>query len=131
MDIKMQARAAGTKLVYAANLLEPHPYRLTERLQHWADVTPHIIFIAQRSKVLLPGELIGGWHTLTCAETFIGLKNIAQALLHKKVSQSRPIDILSENSIEHALTALPNLQVGIPFCSIAPHTLYAWQILVN
>ena len=96
MDIKMQARAAGTKLVYAANLLEPHPYRLTERLQHWADVTPHIIFIAQRSKVLLPGELIGGWHTLTCAETFIGLKILPRHCCTKKFHNPGPLTFLAK-----------------------------------
>ena len=41
-------------------------------------------------------------------------------MLQRKVSSSRPIAILSENSIEHALMALAALHVGVPYSPIAP-----------
>src|SRR6185369_8239659 len=101
-------------LLNSAIDLEPHPYRLTERLKHWAHVTPGRIFIGQR---LMPpfAALHGAWETLTYSETFIKVKAIAQALLQRNVSTDRPIAILSENSIEHALLALAALHVGVPY----------------
>ncbi len=113
VDIQMQHSADGTKLLYAVIPLEPHPYRLTERLKHWANVTPNNIFIGRRNEA-------GSWDTLTYAETFAKVKSIAQALLNRKISTATPVTILSENSIEHALIALAALHAGIPHSPIAP-----------
>jgi feruloyl-CoA synthase len=120
IDIKKQCRADGTTVLYSTIPLEQHPYRLTERLKHWATVAPNRIFIAQRSQVPPSGGFRGAWDTLTYAETFIKVKNIAQALLNKNVSASKPIAILSENSIEHGLMALAALHIGIPYSAITP-----------
>ena len=113
VDIKMEDREDGSKLLYAVVPLEPHPYRLTERLQHWAAVTPDNIFIGRRNEA-------GSWDTLTYAETFTKVKSIAQALLNRKISTITPVAILSENSVEHALIALAALHTGIPHSPVAP-----------
>ncbi len=113
VDIKKYERADGTIILYSAIPLESYPYRLTERLKHWATVAPDRIFIGRKN-------LNGGWDTLTYSETFTKVKNIAQALLHKNISSEKPVAILSENSIEHALIALAALHIGIPYSSIAP-----------
>ena len=113
VDIQMQHSADGTKLLYAVIPLEPHPYKLTERLKHWANVTPNNIFIGRKNEA-------GNWDTLTYAETFTKVKSIAQALLNRKISAATPVTILSENSIEHALIALAALHAGIPHSPIAP-----------
>src|SRR6478609_10001485 len=113
VDIQKQVRADGSILLFSSILLEPHPYRLTERLKHWATVTPNKIFIGKKNTD-------GKWHTLTYAETFATVQNIAQALLDKNLSAEKPLVILSENSIEHALISLAALHVGIPYSAIAP-----------
>ena len=113
VDIKMEDREDGSKLLYAVVPLEPHPYRLTERLQHWAAVTPDNIFIGRRNEA-------GSWDTLTYAETFTKVKSIAQALLNRKISTITPVAILSENSVEHVLIALAALHTGIPHSPVAP-----------
>lgn len=113
IDIEMQRNADGTKLLFAVIPLEPHFYRLTERLKHWAAVTPYTIFIGRRNEA-------GSWDTLTYAETFTKVKSIAQALLSRKLSNETPVTILSENSIEHALIALAALHIGLPHSPIAP-----------
>ena len=122
VDIKKHDRDDGTIILHSAIPLEQHPYRLTERLKHWASVAPDRIFIGQRSKAppLTSGGFSGAWDTLTYAETFTKVKSIAQALQHKNVSASQPIAILSENSIEHALMALAALHIGVPYSPIAP-----------
>ncbi len=113
VDIKMDHRADGSTVLYSLVPLEPHPYRLTDRLIHWATVAPDRIFIGRKNEA-------GSWDTLTYAETFAKVKSIAQALLHKKVSPSQPIAVLSENSIEHGLMALAALHIGVPYSAIAP-----------
>jgi feruloyl-CoA synthase len=113
VDIRRQDRADGTVLLNSAVPLEQHPYRLTERLKHWATIAPNRIFMGRRNSA-------GIWETLSYAETFEKVKNISQALLQRKISSTRPIAILSENSIEHALITLAALHVGIPYSPIAP-----------
>jgi feruloyl-CoA synthase len=113
VDIKMDSREDGSTVLYSVVPLEPHPYRLTERLMHWATAAPDRIFIGRKNET-------GDWDTLTYAETFNKVKSIAQALLHKNVSPSQPIAILSENSIEHGLMALAALHIGIPYSAITP-----------
>ena len=113
IDIEKQLRSDGTTVIRSVIELEPHPYRLTERLLHWAAVAPDRIFIGRRNTT-------GAWDVLTYSETLNKVKSIAQALLNENVSAERPVAILSENSIEHGLMALAALHVGIPYSSITP-----------
>jgi feruloyl-CoA synthase len=78
---------------------------LTDRLVHWANKTPDTIFIGQKDNA-------GNWRTLTYAETYQKVKTIAQYLLQTEVSIERPVAILSENSIEHALVSLAALRIA-------------------
>jgi len=113
INIKQRRSPGGIVLLNSTIALEPHPYRLTERLKHWASATPQRVFIGRRNET-------GDWDTLTYSETFSKVKAISQALLHRNVSSDRPIAILSENSIEHGLLALAALHIGIPYSSITP-----------
>ena len=113
VDIQKQVLDDGSILLHSVIPLEPYPYRLTERLKHWAAVTPGKVFIGRKSSS-------GRWDTLTYAETFASVQSIAQWLLDNNISASKPVAILSENSIEHGLMALAALHTGIPYSSIAP-----------
>jgi len=113
VDIVKENRADGSTLLYSRIPLDPHPYRLTERLKYWASARPDKIFIGRKNSA-------NKWDVLTYAETFSSVERIAQSLLHKNVSVEHPIAILSENGIEHALLALAALHVGIPYSAIAP-----------
>ena len=113
VDIQMRRSVAGYSYLASNVILEPYPYRVTERLKHWATTAPERVFISRKNST-------GGWDKLTYAETFTKVKSIAQALLRKKVSISQPIAILSENSIEHGLMALAALHIGIPYSAITP-----------
>ena len=113
IDIKKEIRADGSIVLLSSIPIEQYPYRLTEQLKHWAATTPNKVFIGRKNTAAL-------WDTLTYAETFAKVKNIAQSLLQKNVSIEKPVAILSENSIEHALLALAALHIGIPYSAIAP-----------
>ncbi len=113
VDIKAKYREDGSVLLHSSIPLEPHPHRLTERFLHWASVAPNRIFIGRRNAA-------GSWVELTYSETLQKVKSIAQALLQKNVSVEKPVAILSENSIEHALLALAAMHIGIPHSAITP-----------
>jgi feruloyl-CoA synthase len=93
--------------------LGPYPEKLTERLEHWAQIAPQRTFLAQRTPT-------GDWRHLTFADALGRVRSIAQALLNRKLSADRPILILSGNSIEHGLLALGALYSGVIYAPVAP-----------
>jgi feruloyl-CoA synthase len=102
----------GSIYVQSIYPLESFPDRLTDSLDFWAARTPDRVFLAQRDEA-------GEWRTRTYAETRFAARNIAQALLSRRVSVDRPIAILSGNDIEHALLGLGAMYAGIPYAPIS------------
>ncbi len=107
----------GNRYVSADQALEPFAHRLTDRLVHWAATAPDRTFIARRG--LNADGTRGDWQHVSYAEALHAARGIGQALLDRKASAERPVAILSENSIEHALVALGALYVGVPYCSVS------------
>ena len=60
------------------------------------------------------------WRELSYAETFRRVRAIGQALLDRGLSAERPVVILSENSIEHALLANAAMHVGVLYAPVSP-----------
>src|SRR5207237_6770793 len=60
------------------------------------------------------------WRKITWAETRALVYAIATSLLERGVSTERPVAILSDNSIEHALLALAAMHIGVPVAPISP-----------
>ncbi|HMS70000.1 MAG TPA: AMP-binding protein [Saprospiraceae bacterium] len=92
--------------------LDDYPLKLTDKLEHWANLKPDHIFIQRRKD--------GQWQNLTYAETFQKVKSIAQYLLDLNFKPLETIVILSENSIEHALLSLAAVHIGITYTPISP-----------
>jgi feruloyl-CoA synthase len=92
--------------------LGPHARCVTEWLVQWSDKAPERTFLAERK-----GE---GWRKLSYRETYGAVRRIAQALLDQNVGPERPVAILSDNSVDHALLALGAMHVGIPVAPISP-----------
>ena len=103
----------GTHYLQADQALQAYPDRLTDRLQHWAKEKPQQTIFARRVK-LADGSL-GDWRHVTYAEAWHTARNIAQGLINRGLSAERPVVILSENSLEHALLALGCMVAGVPF----------------
>src|SRR4029450_8551773 len=104
--------ADGTIYMQASTALGPYPTRITDVLEHWAATAPDRTFLAQRD-----GD---AWRTITYADTLARVRRIAQRLLDRQLSPSRPLVILSGNGIDHALLALAAMYVGVPYAPIAP-----------
>jgi feruloyl-CoA synthase len=112
MDLSVERRGDGTMVVRSPHPLGPYPRCLTDRLVHWAGVAPERRFIAQRDE-------LGAWRALTYAQTLARVRAIAQTLLDRKLSAERPLAILSDNDIEHALLALAAMHVGVPYVPVS------------
>ncbi|MFZ3120543.1 MAG: feruloyl-CoA synthase, partial [Variovorax sp.] len=60
------------------------------------------------------------WVRISYREALHKARAIGQALLQRDLSPERPVALLSENSLEHAMLALGCLYVGIPYCPVSP-----------
>ena len=112
-DVEIERRTDGSVRLRSPHALGAYPAKITERLVHWARDAPDRAFIAQR-------EAGGAWRTLSYVETFAQVCAIGQALLDRGLSADRPVAILSDNDIEHALLALACMHVGIPYAPVSP-----------
>ena len=108
----------GTHYLKADQELQAYPDRLTDRFQHWATNKPNQTLFARRVK-LVDGTL-GDWRHVTYAQAWATARNIAQALINRGLNAERPVVILSENSLEHALLALGCMVAGVPFVPTSP-----------
>src|SRR4051812_23977504 len=110
--------ADGVRYLRGEGELQAHAARMTDRLVHWAETQPDRIFMARRQRNA--DGSTGEWQTVTYRAALAQARSIGQALLDRGLSAERPVAILSENSLEHALVALGALYVGIPHCPVSP-----------
>jgi feruloyl-CoA synthase len=110
---RFEKRADGTTLVSSAEPLAAYPQRLTDRLLHWAEVSPGHTLAAKR----VHG---GDWRRISYAEALDAAKRIAQSLLDRGLSAQHPVAILSDNDLEHLLLGLGAMFAGVPFAPISP-----------
>jgi feruloyl-CoA synthase len=110
--VDVERRADGTLILRSPVGLRPYARCLGEYLERWAAERPDDVFLAQRE-----GD---GWRKVTWLETRNRVHAIASALLARRLSAQRPVAILSDNSIEHALLALAAMHVGVPVAPVSP-----------
>lgn len=103
----------GILHVRSSEALDVYPARVTDRLELWAKHASDRILLAQRAAD-------GSWQTSTYAQAFERVRRLAWGLIRHGLSLSRPLIILSGNSIEHGLLALAAMYGGIPYAPIAP-----------
>ncbi|MGV7212719.1 feruloyl-CoA synthase [Bradyrhizobium sp. UFLA05-112] len=100
-------------------LRSPEPLREAARcigdwLEQWARQTPDKVFLAERGKPDAP------WTTVTYAQALRQVRSLASWILAEGLSTERPLVILSDNSVDHALLALAAQHVGVPSAAISP-----------
>ena len=113
LGVAFERRADGSMVVHSTERLESYPDKLTVWLKYWAVTAPDRTFLAQRDNS-------GDWRRVSYAEALVQVRSIASALVTRALTPERPIAILSENDIEHALFALAAMFVGIPYAPISP-----------
>ena len=110
--------AGGVRYVRGEPELQPHAQRMTDRFVHWAETQPERVFMARRQRQA--DGSTGDWQAVTWRQALEAARSIGQALLARGLGPERPVAILGENSLEHALLALGCLYVGIPHCPVSP-----------
>ncbi|MDZ4177554.1 MAG: AMP-binding protein, partial [Hydrogenophaga sp.] len=108
----------GVHYLRADQELQPFPERLTDRLVHWAKERPDQTLFARRVKNA--DGSTGDWQHITFAQALDAARRIGQGLLNRGLSAERPVLILSENDLEHALLALGCLYAGVAYCPTSP-----------
>lgn len=111
--VDLEKRADGTMRLRSPQKLGSYARCVTEWLVNWSDRAPERVFLAERTPS-------GSWKKLTYRETYGAVRRIGQALLDRKLNAERPVAILSDNSIDHAVLALGAMHVGIPAAPISP-----------
>jgi len=112
-SIKVERRDDGSLLLRSNDPLQPYPPTLIHYLDHWALAEPDRTFLAERS----PG---GDWQRLAFASAAQTANAIAQGLIDRGLDGSRPVMILSGNSIDHALMMLGCFRAGVPVAPVSP-----------
>ncbi len=116
--VELRSSGPDTQYLKAEQSLNAFPQRMTDRLQHWAQTTPEHSFMARRT--LQADGTRGDWQHISYAHAWRTARSIAQALIERGLSAERPVVILSENSLEHALLALGCMLAGVPFVPTSP-----------
>jgi feruloyl-CoA synthase len=116
--VAMREGPGGVRYMKADQPLGEHARRMTDRLVHWAETAPDRTFMARRAKHA--DGTTGDWRHVSYQEALDSARRIGQALLERGLSPEKPVAILSENDLEHALLALGCLYAGVPFCPVSP-----------
>jgi len=83
-----------------------------EWLERWARETPDALFLAER-------DTPDSWRKLGYAQVRAAVGAIGQWLLDAKLAAGKPVVILSDNAIDHALLVLACGHVGRPVCTVS------------
>jgi feruloyl-CoA synthase len=111
--VELEKRADGSMVLRSPQKLGSYARCVTEWLVQWSDRAPDRVFLAER----VPS---GSWRKITYRETYGAVRRIAQALLDRGLGPERPVAILSDNSVDHALLALGAMHIGVPVASVSP-----------
>lgn len=92
--------------------LGPYPRAVGDVLELQAGAAPDRVFLAEPDGA-------GGFRRVTYGEALAAARAIGQALLDRGLGPRRPLAILSDNSIEHALLGLGAQHAGIPVAPVS------------
>ncbi|WP_077036583.1 feruloyl-CoA synthase [Pelomonas sp. KK5] len=108
-------RADGSFVLRAAEALVPYERCVGEWIERWARETPEAIVLAER----VGKEGADGWRRLSWRGLREQIGAVAQGLLGLDLPPGRPLAILSDNAIEHAVLALAAMHVGLVPCTVS------------
>jgi feruloyl-CoA synthase len=117
-EVIVERRPDGALMARSPHPLGSYPRAVTDWLDHWANVAPDRVFLAERE-----GE---AWRKVTYAEARVAARSVAQGLIDRGLSVDRPVAILSGNSVDHALVGLGAMIAGVPYAPVStPYSLIA------
>ena len=111
-QVEVERRANGAMILRSPEPLGPCARASGEWLVQWAAAAPDRTFLAERS-----GD---DWRRVSYADALDAVRRIGGSLLARGLTESTPVAILSDNSVNHALVALGAMHAGIPVAPISP-----------
>ncbi len=111
-EVSVERRDAGVVIVRSAQRLAPYSRCVGEWLLHWARETPQACFLAERCA--------GGWRELSYGEALLQVRQVGSTLLQRGLSAQRPVVVLSDNGIDHAVLSLAAQHVGVAVAPVSP-----------
>src|SRR5688500_15644777 len=97
----------GSFVLRSTDTLQPYARCIGEWIERWAEEAPDALALAER-------DAAGEWRRLTWRDLRAQVGAIAQALLDMSLPDGRPVVILSDNAVDHALLAFAAMHVGRP-----------------
>ncbi|HTQ80518.1 MAG TPA: feruloyl-CoA synthase [Thermoanaerobaculia bacterium] len=113
VDLAAYPLPGGGLLLRSRQELAPFFRCLGEPLHRWAREAPDRTFLAERTA----GD---DWRRVSYGEALAAVESLASALLDRGLGADRPVVLLSDNGIDHALLQLGAMHVGIPAVPISP-----------
>ena len=110
--ISVERRPDGSTLIRPQDRLGDYPMRMGDVFVEQAKSIPDRLFMASR-------DSSGSWRKITYGEMGRLVRAIGQAILDRKVGPDRPVLIVAENGVDHALMAIGCLIVGVPFAPVS------------
>lgn len=112
-EFEYDRRDDGSVVMWQKGELPEHLPTLADYLDKWADATPDQTWIARR----VDG---GDWRRISYSKARTQARAIGGALLAMGLGPNRPLLIMSENSLEHALLGAACFYAGIPYAPVSP-----------
>ncbi|MCU4121699.1 feruloyl-CoA synthase [Variovorax sp. N23] len=110
--IACRRHADGSLVLRSTEPLGDYARCIGEWIERWSGETPDALALAER-------DAAGGWRRMTWGQLRVAIGAIAQRLIDLGLPRERPIVILSDNSIDHALLMLGAMHVGLPVCPVS------------
>ena len=102
----------GAFVLRSPHSLLPYARCVGEWIEKWARETPSALALAERAPD-------GGWRQLTYSQLRQAVGAVGQALIDLRLEPGRPVVVLSDNAIDHALMMLGAMHIGRPVCTVS------------
>jgi feruloyl-CoA synthase len=112
--VSLEKREDGSMIMRSLVQASPPARSVGQWVRDWADKSPDRTFLAERPR---PKD---DWLRLSYAAAHQKVRAIAGWVLERGLNAERPLVVLSDNSIDHALLALAAMYVGVPVATISP-----------
>jgi feruloyl-CoA synthase len=119
-DIDVGRRDDGSLVLRSRQALNhSREHTLGAYLQRWAAEAPDRVVLAERSDAHA-----GKWRAITYRDALAAAESIGEAFLERGLGQTRPVMVLSGNSVAHGLFLFAGYISGVPIVPVSvPYSL--------
>ncbi|MEE9276683.1 MAG: AMP-binding protein, partial [bacterium] len=115
--VEVEPRQDGGMVLRSPYPLDAYPASVPAMLHRWEAEAPARVWMAERPA---PPVTDAPWRKLGYGEAGDAVRRLGQAFLDRGVSPERPVMLLSDNAIDHALVQLAAMQAGVPAAPVSP-----------